>query len=266
MAQWRIDNQEFLDHNKTIFEVVNIADEDGNIINTFGAASNVIISEGSLAGYSGVHKYGAVFGTDSAELSTLWTYAKTSGQTVYPWDTAAGVLTAVSTSGSDTSVVTVQGLDNDYNFVEETFTLTGTTPTAAGSTTFKRVNRAFMNTATNVGDIQIKNGSTVVTQIEAGFGQTLQLLYTIPAGKTGYLLNLNASASKNQVVDIVFFQRPLNGAFRAAATMSLNQGNQTIDFSVPIKFTEKTDLDLRVRGSSNATISADFTLILKDNA
>ena len=56
MAQWRKDSQSFLDHNKTIFEVVNIGDKDGNIINTFGAASNVPIAAGLVNGYSGVHK------------------------------------------------------------------------------------------------------------------------------------------------------------------------------------------------------------------
>ena len=78
-------------------------------------------------------------------------------------------------------------------------------------------------------------------------------------------MNLQASASKNQVVDLFLFQRPENGAFRVATTISLNQGNQSLEFPVPLKFTEKTDIDLRVKGSSNATISADFNLILVDN-
>ena len=50
------------------------------------------------------------------------------------------------------------------------------------------------------------------------------------------------------------------------STLSLNQGNQTIDFPVPLKLTEKTDIDLRTKGSSNATISADFTIVLVDNS
>jgi len=265
MAQWRIDNQEFLDHNKTIFEVVNIADEDGNIINTFGAASNIIISEGSLAGYSGVHKYGGVYGTSGSGMHTVWTAGDTSATALYPWSHSAGTLSVVSTSGSDVTVVTIQGLDSSYNFIEETFTLTGTTP-VTGSTTFTRVNRAFMNTTTNVGKIQASIGGTVVTEIAAGFGQTLQCFYTIPAGKTGYMTNLNASTSKNQVTDLFLFQQPFGGAFRVAANMSLNQSNQAIEFPAPLKFTEKTNIDLRVQGSNNATVSADFTIILKDNA
>ena len=267
MAQYSVSRGKHynLNMNRDIHEVVMIADEDGNIINTFGAASNVIISAGLLDGYSGVHKYGAVYGTALSTFSTVWTAADTSATALYDWTYSAGTVTVVSSSASDTSVVVVQGLDINYNFVEEEFTLTGTTPTSAGSVAFARVNRAFMKTATNVGKIQVKRNTTVVTEIAADYGQTLQCFYTIPAGKTGYLMNFNASASKNQVVDLFLFQRPENGAFRVTATMSLNQGNQQLDFPVPIKFTEKTDIELRTKGSSNATISADFNIILVDN-
>jgi hypothetical protein len=198
-------------------------------------------------------------------MSTVWTAADTTATALYDWSYSPGTVTVVSSSTSDTSVVVVQGLDADYNFIEEEFTLTGTTPTSAGLATFARVNRAYMKTETNVGKIQVKRDTTVVTEIGADYGQTLQCFYTIPAGKTGYLMNLNASASKNQVVDLFLFQRPENGAFRVTSTISLNQGNQQLEFPVPIKLTEKTDIDLRTIGSSNSTISADFNIILVDN-
>ena len=265
MAQYSKYTNAYLPQQTTNHEVVMIADQDGNIINTFGAASNVIISAGGLEGYSGVHKYGAVYGTALSTFSTVWTAADTSATALYNWGHSAGTLSVVSTSGSDVTDVTIQGLDADYNFVEETLTLTGTAP-VTGSTSFTKVNRAFMNTATNVGKIQASIGGVVVTEIGAEYGQTLQCFYTIPAGKTGYMTNINASASKNQIVDLLLYQRPLGGAFRVASTLSLNQGNQSIEFPVPLKFTEKTDIDLRVRGSGNATISADFTIILVDNA
>jgi len=265
MAQYSKYTNAYIPQQTTNHEVVMIADQDGNIINTFGAASNVIIAAGGLAGYSGVHKYGGVFGTALSTFSTVWTAADTSGTALYPWAHSAGTLSVVSTSGSDTGGVTIQGLDANYDFVEESFTLTGTS-TVTGSTSFTRVNRAFMNDATNVGKIQASIGGTVVTEIGAGFGQTLQCFYTIPAGKTGYMTNINASASKNQSTDLFLFQRPFGGAFRVTSTLSLNQSNQSIDFPVPLKFTEKTDIDLRVQGSANATISADFTIILVDNA
>lgn len=265
MAQYSVKRgKHFHKNNNDIFEIMMIADEDGNIINTFGAASNVIIAAGDLAGYAGVHKYGAVFGTAGSGWSTVWTAADTSASALYPWATAADTITVVSGSGSDTGDITIQGLDTDYNFVEETLTLTGTSP-VAGSTIFHRVNRAFMHDDTNVGKISVKNGTTVVTEIAAGYGQTLQCFYTIPAGKTGYMLNIQASASKNQETVLSLFTRPFGGAFRSQTVINLYQNNQALDFPVPLKFTEKTDIDLRVNGSANAAIAADFTIILVDN-
>lgn len=265
MAQYSVKRgKHFHKNNNDIYEIMMIADQDGNIINTFGAASNVIISAGDLEGYSGVHKYGAVFGTANSGWSTVWTAANTPASALYPWSLSANTITAVSSSGSDTGNITIQGLDSNYNFVEETLTLTGVTP-VAGSTTFYRVNRAFMNDATNVGKISVKNGTTVVTEIAAGYGQTLQCFYTIPAGKTGYMLNIQSSASKNQETILSLFARPFDGAFRSQIVMALYQNNQQLDFPVPLKFTEKTDIDLRVSGSANATIASDFTIILVDN-
>lgn len=267
MAQYSVSRgTHYNPSNSDVHEVVMLADQDGNLINTFGAASNVIISAGDLAGYSGVVKFGAVYGTNAATMSTIWSAADTSGTELYDWTWSAGVLTVVSSSGSDTTTMVVEGLDASYNEVSETFTLTGATPTAAGSQTFARVNRAYMTgTATNVGKISIKQGTTIVGEIAADMGQSLTTNYTVPAGKTAYILAMQASASKNQVADIFYFQRPFGGAFRVAATMSLNQSNQTAEFAVPIKITEKSDVEMKVRGSSNATISADYTLVLVDN-
>jgi hypothetical protein len=47
--------------------------------------------------------------------------------------------------------------------------------------------------------------------------------------------------------------------------MALYQNNQQLDFPVPLKFNEKTDIDLRVNGASNATVASDFSIILVDN-
>jgi len=47
--------------------------------------------------------------------------------------------------------------------------------------------------------------------------------------------------------------------------MALYQNNYSYEYPVPIKFTEKTDLDVRVRGSSNALVTSEYTLVLVDN-
>ena len=90
MAQYSVSRgQHFNAANNDLHEVMMIADQDGNIINTFGAASNVIISAGLLEGYVGVHKFGAVFNSAVGTMSTVWTRADTTANALYDWTYSA---------------------------------------------------------------------------------------------------------------------------------------------------------------------------------
>lgn len=233
---------------------------------------NLLVSRNDIRGASRVNKYGAIYGTAAATSSTVWTPADTAGTVLYPWSVTPGPVTVVSSSTSDTNggvgaqTITVQGLDSNYVFAEETFTLSGQTPTAAGQVTFARVNRAFVTSGvTNVGKIQVKNSTTIVTEIAAGYGQTLQCVYTIPANKTGYLYKVQASASKSQETSLSLFFRPFGGAFRSLQNIELLGSADTVQYEFPIPLTEKTDLDLRVKGSTNSNISANYEILLLDN-
>lgn len=272
MAQYRKDTHSYLDNGTTIFEVNMLADKDGNIINSFGAAANVPIAAGDVDGYQRVHKFGMINGTSSSSWSTVWTAGEISGNHEYPWSLSANTLTVVSTStqdaaaGSGALTIRVEGLDSSYNFLSEDFTMTGQSATSAGAETFLRVNRAYVLTGnTNVGRIDVKNGTTIVTSIEALHGQTMQCIYTVPAGKTAYLSSMQVTSSKQQTVIASMFQRPFGGAFRINASTSLYSSGHTINFDIPDVLTEKTDIDLRVLGSSGQVVSADFELLLVDN-
>ena len=57
MAQYSVSRQTHKDpSNLDIHEIVMIADKDGNLINSFGAASNIPISSGNLDGYNHINK------------------------------------------------------------------------------------------------------------------------------------------------------------------------------------------------------------------
>ncbi len=263
MAQYTTHTDKYLSNNDKIFEVVMLSDQDGNIINTFGAASNVIISSGGLEGYASISKFGLVEGTSSSGFSTVWTAGDTSTTSILDYSSFPGTVT-VTSNAADAGDLVIEGIDDNYNFATETVSLTGTSVT--GTQTFHRINRAYYTDGTvNQYNITVSVGGTVVTRIDAGYGQTLQAFYTIPAGKTGYLLQLSASASKNQETIIAMYQRPFEESFRVAQTMALYQSNQTLEFAVPIKFTEKTDLEVRAKGAANAVVSVEFSLILVDN-
>lgn len=273
MAQFSVVRQQNL-FNKDLHEVVMIADKDGNILNTSGPAasgapSNIPLANGDVSGYTAVHKYGSCDGTNGTGWNTVWTGAETNGQQLYPWPAigAASVVTVVSTSGSDTTTVTLEGLDVNYAFQTETLTLTGTVA-ATGSKVFHRVNRAFMSgIATNVGNIIVKNATpTVITEIKAGRGQTLQSLYTVPAGFTGFLTTVQMTSNKNDDVEVAMFARPFGGAFRVVGGTFLHRMDHTIEYSSPIKLTEKTDIDVRAIGANNNSVSCSFDLVVVENS
>lgn len=274
MAIWNKDTQSYLSNNKTLFEAFSVADKDGNIINSFGDAANIPIAAGQVAGYSVVHKFGLVDGTASGGLSTIWSAADTASTLLYPWDWTPSPVTVVSTSTDDTlagsgaQTFTIQGLDSNYNEIEETVNMNGTSPSTATTATFARVHRAFVASGdTNVGKIQIKNASTtVVGEVAAEFGQTLMSVYTVPAGSTAYLSNLRVSSSKQTSSIIRLMVRPFGGVFRVQSTISLYSGSGETQFVTPLKITEKSDIDVRITGGTNNTVSCDFDMILVENS
>ena len=266
MAIWNKNEQEYLANNKTLFEAFMLADKDGNIINTFGEASNIPLAAGELDGYSAVHKFGIIDGTNGTGWSTIWTQGEIIGNQLVPWkDVAdAGVVTITSSLAGDTTDVTLEGLDTSYNFQTETLTLAGTAD-VVGTKTWHRINRMFMVEETNVGNVTATVDGDVVSSIKAERGQTLQAFFTIPAGKTGYLTHMQVSSSKNQAVEASLFVRPFGGAFRVSGGTLLYQMDHTIHYSSPIVITEKSDIDFRIIGAANGSTSASFDLILVDN-
>lgn len=271
MAQWNIVNQDYDNQNKSNFEVTICADKYGNIGSCGDAVSGLGIATGDISNMSAVHKFGLVEGNNTSSWSTLWTPASDASTILYPWGHSSGTVSVASTSsqdgpsGSGTLTISIEGLDANYEPQQETITLDGTNA-VSGLLTFSRVFRACSKTGdSNVGDINVSIGGDLVAQIAAEYGQTLQCAYTVPAGKTAYLKDFQASTSKNQEIILGIFRRDFGGVFRVAATMSLYQMSSSHTFEVPVKMEEKTDIDVRIKGATNATVSCDFELILVDN-
>jgi hypothetical protein len=281
MAIWNKDSQAYLANNKTLFEAFLLADKDGNVINSFGVASNIPIAGGFVDGYSAIHKFGRNPNVGNVP-ETIWMYGGIyqyldvgSDSTVYAY--SASTDDGPGNDGART--VTVQGLDNDFNPIEETITVNG----AASTASFLRVYRAFVATAgvlaANDGDVIISTaaagGGTVLADIgvigsgtTTGLGQTQLALYTIPAGKTGYLTTWNVGVSPmNNAVTVTLNSRELDGSapFRSRDIMDIVGGYTTQNYSIPIRFPEKTDIEVRAAGDTGSVISSSFDIILVDN-
>ena len=261
MAIWNKLTQAFLPGNKTLFEAFMLADKDGNIINSFGIASNIPISAGLVDGYGHINKFGATDGDVTA--GTIWDGNSAAVQYPYP---ANSVVAVASTSNSGDAVL-VEGLDANFNEVTETINIGST-----GSTVFSRIFRATMVDITNDADVTLSMGGTVAAKIIEDKAQTLMALYTIPAGKTGYLIKAQMGSDKaatNASLKYTLFARDTDdGNVFQIKGISYAAGGQNVivEYPVPLKFEEKTDIKIDLIATSGGqTCSAMFDIILVDN-
>jgi hypothetical protein len=229
---------------------------------------NQMVAEGNITDHSFIHKFGAVPALSNGDTGSVWDI----DDTVYPWSAfdTAGVVNLDRDSTSDANkVVTVIGLDADYNETQESITLTDASNNT-GTVVFKRVFRAFVaDGTTNVGNIDIQRASTTVARITATKGQTLMAVYTIPAGYTGYLYKGTASAQAGADATGNMFVRFFGQqSFRTQHTFEVGGtgGQYTYEFTFPPPIPEKSDIDVQVSGrTNNGRYTAAFDLLLIEN-
>jgi hypothetical protein len=218
------------------------------------------LQQGLVNRFSGIHKFGLNTAVGSS-FETIW-----DGNNVYTY-ASAGTATATSSDTDDnTGTVEIQGLDENYDLATETLTIGG----SAGSTTFSRVFRVFMKTANtgdaNVGDITITVSSTTVAKIQAGYGQTLMCVYTVPRNYVAYLMQIDVGSSKDLENEIRFITKEISSGnvWNTKAFVTTRGGFIEKNYIVPVKIEEKTDIELQGKASATSAISAGFELILQD--
>lgn len=232
------------------------------------------VSRGKVRGAYHIIKFGENLDIDGS-METIW-----DGGGLYTYLTSADVLTVTSddtddaAAGTGARTVTVEGLDANYNLVSETLTVGG----GAGSVEFFRVFRAFVATSgtsgTNEGTISIAQGATTLAQIrtvgsptKTGLGQTFMSIYTVPAGYTGYIYQLDVSTAKADG-DVFLMKRGVNdnGTWRAQDVMHTNNNDIERVYTFPLKIEEKTDIEVRALSPTNGMrCAATFCVLLVQN-
>jgi len=225
------------------------------------------VSRGLINGHKRVFKFGYNGEIQNVE-ETIWDVGG-----LYTYPSSAVTMTATSSSGAtDEDVeVTIQGVDTNYAELSETVTLNASgTATTTGS--FLRVYRAFVSGSTaSAGNITIANGGTTYAYVSASDQQTLMALWTVPAGYTAYLFQLDTTAftvQNNKVATIRMLTRELNGVFRTQNKFDLFEGSYHQDITCPKPIPEKTDIEFRaIADSSNADlrVAATFDIIYIEN-
>lgn len=231
------------------------------------------VSRDKVRGAFHVIKFGANNDVDGS-LETIWDAGG-----LYTYLTTAATVTVTSTdaddsaSGTGARIVTVEGLDANYNLVSETLTVGG----GAGTVEFYRVFRAYVassgSSGSNEGTISISSGGTTLAQIRAvgsptsrGLGQTFMSQYTVPAGYTGYIFDWNVSTAKADG-DVFLVKRLANdGAWRAQDSMHTNSNYVERSYKFPLKIEEKADIEVRALSpTNNMKCAATFCILLVQN-
>lgn len=225
------------------------------------------VSRGLIDGHKRVFKFGYNGLIQDVE-ETIWDVGG-----LYAYPSSAVAMTATSSSGAtDENVeVTIQGVDTNYAELSETVTLNASgTATTTGS--FLRVYRAFVSGSTaSAGNITIANSSTTYAYVSAADQQTLMALWTVPAGYTAYLFQIDTTAftvQNNKVATIRMLTREVNGVFRTQNKFDLFEGSYHQDITCPQPIPEKTDIEFRaIADSSNADlrVAATFDIIYIEN-
>lgn len=243
------------------------------------------VAKGNVAGHSLVHKYGknpsVAAGTEEDILQVAanfnWLQAAT------PVRIKAGGSVNDVAGGSGALAIVVYGIDDSGMLANETIATAGASATVATSTSFWRVFRAVVSEVgayggDNDGNIVIENsaGGTDLIQITAGEGQSQFGAYSIPTGKTGYFMGLEAQVDtgNNEATLSIYTRDDFNDV--SAPMKARRLRNEFPGISGLFSFRPKSpsmslpgysDIWIAATAGSGtaAVVSVDFEILLVDN-
>ena len=238
---------------------------------------SLVISSGQLRGVTHVNKFGHNASIAACTTEDIWDNGST-----YVFPTQARIHNIASSSDLDTAcgtgarTVKIFGLDTDYNEIDETVILSGTcnVPTV---NEYLRVFRMIVDTGGSTGQAQGNISATAVTDatisaiIRADEGnQTHMAIYTVPAGKKGYITHIFGSIGRQQPATFTLdFQDKgshTDSVFNSVFTIDGNTTGSSFVTYFPhpyIVVPEKHDVKIIGSGSAaNIDIVAGFDIIL----
>lgn len=192
------------------------------------------------------------------ELATAYTYPTAATTMTLRWDTADAGYT-----------ILIKGLDENYDEIQETITLTASPVTQTTTKQYLRINDlvtiatpggAYGSPANN---ISLTNAGDTETyaRIAAGTGKNQASIYTVPRGYQFALTRISAfcasATQNNRTLAFRNVARLKTGVvLRVAQTEFLEQ--MTIDRQVPFVYNECTDIEFQLKGSAGTQFIGVF--------
>lgn len=242
------------------------------------------VNKGNVNGHSLVHKFGWTNQATTAH-NHIWNNPTAGLDRI--WPTVAETLDITSTDANDTIAGTggrkvfIEGLDADFKEVTFEVEMAGLTPVITTGQTFIRVNRAYVTDSGTYGGTCI--GTITVSGTASGndYGflepfeaQTQNTQYTVPAGKTGYILKASMTVESNKLA--TFHMHFRNDADVIVAPFTsprilhewdgLGQGANE-EFHANHVMEEKTDIwcDGQMSVGTGGILQFDYDILLVDN-
>lgn len=240
------------------------------------------VVRGNVTGIGGVNKFGTNLAVGTS-FEDIWIQGGT--WTKLPAATTLDVSSSNANdtvAGSGAQTLTIEGLDANYDELSETVDMNGQTPVVTTGV-FLFVNRTYVSRGgsgfANEGDIYVADDSTAHTsgvpntaaaiqsKVVATQGQSQQAIYTLPAGKTGYITNAWIIAGASKIVDYELHKID----HQAQTNRIIIEGEETNTafnhvYNPYEPVLEKNTLAFEAKiTSGTAEISAGFDLYLVDN-
>lgn len=238
---------------------------------------NLKIAMGVYPGVSAINKFGRNPAIGSGATEDIW-----DGSAAYVFPATALMVKMSQTTNQVAmkgKTVVVEGLDANFAAVTQTVTLNAsdTTTPVVLSTALIRVNRMYV-TANVVTDQSIRLHNSAESQdysvILAGNNQTLQAIYTVPAGKKAFMTSLyaviNPGGGNPTSLDIKLWNTDNANGFAKQLKFELGID---LDFAAHIRhpfspykmFPAQSDIWLGATTvAATASVAAGFDLILVD--
>jgi len=239
-------------------------------------------------GQVGWHETNFKFGFNPLIVDSLETIWAQGG--LYTYLSSASTLYISSSSTNDdvgdtgATSAKVSGLDANYNEISVTVDLDGQTGVQLGdASNWIRVNRIQVMSAgsggANAGVLYVGTEATPSSGVPTnkyatvaiGDNQSLMALWTVPRGYTAYLYQTKitvATEANNKYGIISVVSRPDGGVFNVKDKFVTVLDSVTQEYNFPLKFEEKTDIEVRAIGSSsnsNLSVSAGLDILYIQN-
>ena len=185
------------------------------------------------------------------DIETSYETVWNNGGGLYTFPTEALTMSCVSSSTSDTMSILIQGLDANYEALDDIVVLTGTTPVST-NVPFFRINTVVILSGNNVGNISLTNGGTTYAYIEAAHGTEQAIIYTTPARQSLYVFTAqftSGTVNPNKYLTSRGVTRSSTGRI-IRFWESTFQRDVIFDLAVPFRVPPKTDFTIEAKSSS----------------